>query len=54
MQQMRQTAIILAGTSDGMNGGIQNSLKLVMGDGPGCPSENAVAIVYMIRYKGVD
>jgi len=52
-QQMKQTAIVLAGTSDDTSGGVLNSLKLV-GDGLGCPSEHSIAIVYTRHYKGVN
>jgi len=53
MQQMRQTAIVLAGTSDDTTGGVQNLLKLD-GDGLGCPSEHGTAIVYVRHYKGMN
>jgi len=53
MQQMRQTMIVLAGTSDDTGGGVQNLLKLV-GDGLGCPSEHGVAVVYTRHHKGMN
>ena len=41
MQQIGQTAVVLASTSDDTSGGIQCSLKFV-GNGLGCPNEQTI------------